>query len=111
MSLRRSATAVIERDTIWEGDVATEPWEVGWATEAVFFVRVLERETPTAGAQLRVQLSPDGMQWVNEGTTLADEGEPLIWGRIRHFGGWLRLTGEVPTGQRLRVIVYLSLKE
>ena len=111
MSLRRSATAVIERDTLWEEEVATEPWEVGWATEAIFFIRVLERDTPTAGASLRVQVSPDGMHWVDEGTTLTDDGEQLMWRRVSHFGGWLRLVGDMPTGQRLRVIAYLSLKE
>jgi hypothetical protein len=31
--------------------------------------------------------------------------------RVREFGGWLRLAGEVRPGRAARVIVYLSLKE
>ena len=41
MALRRSYTAVVERNALWQGDFATEPYEAAWASEAIFFVRAL----------------------------------------------------------------------
>ena len=35
----------------------------------------------------------------------------LAFCRVEHFGGWLRLAGEVPEGASVTVIVYLVLKE
>ena len=110
MTLRHAVTAVVERNTRWEGEVATEPWEVGWASEAIFFVRILDQDAPKT-ATLRIQVSPDGMEWVDEGPCLSHDGESLLWARVSHFGGWLRLAGSIPPGQHLQVIVYLSLKE
>ena len=46
---------------------ASEPYEAGWAREAVIFVRALKApkgEQPMA----RVEISPDGMRWMPEGT-------------------------------------------
>ncbi len=113
MTLRRSATAVLERNTRWQGDVETEPWEVGWASEAIFFVRLLDRDAAASlgGTQFRVQLSPDGIEWIDEGSTLLHNGESMMSIRVRHFGGWLRLAASIPPDQCLQVIVYLSLKE
>ena len=41
MALRRSYTAVVERNALWQGEFATEPYEAAWASEAIFFVRAL----------------------------------------------------------------------
>jgi hypothetical protein len=40
---------------------------------------------------------------------MQDEG--LTFGRVKHFGGWLRLAGNLPTNAQLNVIAYLALKE
>lgn len=110
--MRESQTFVIERNVEWRGRVATEPWEAGWATEAIFFVRVLDADSPVAETSLQVQLSPDGIRWSDEGTALALPAEPgQAFCRVTHFGNWLRLSGVIPDGARLRVIVYLVLKE
>ena len=59
----------------------------------------------------RVQISPDGIRWVDEGGVLTFQGrQELAALRVREFGGWLRLAGRVEGGST-RVIVYLSLKE
>lgn len=112
--MRESHTAVIERNVTWEGTFATEPYEVAWAGEALFFVRVLDRTHPPDRLAAYVQLSPDGIHWCNEGTVLpipmTGENE-LAFCRVDHFGGWLRLTGEVPEGASVTVIAYLVLKE
>ena len=44
MSMRQSHTAVVERNQLWEGDFITEPYEVGWSHEAIFFVQILRFE-------------------------------------------------------------------
>jgi hypothetical protein len=110
--MRQSFTAVVERNVTWQGEFAVEPYEAAWATEAIYFVRALEAANMPANAVARVQISPDGIRWCDEGTVVplpAEEG--LTFGRISHFGGWLRLVGNLPDGARLTVIVYLVLKE
>lgn len=110
--LRESTTTVIERNQVWRDRFETEPCEGGWAAEAIFFVRVLAVEGEVAGAVARVQLSPDGMHWCDEGTTvtLTGEADAVAFVRVRHFGGWLRLAGELPSGAALTVMAYLVLK-
>ena len=112
MGVRRSYTAVVERNVEWSGEFATEPYEAAWATEAIFFVRALA-VTGKAVIQARVQISPDGMHWCDEGTKLALPSSPdqTTFCKVRHFGGWLRLAGAVPENVSTRVIVYLTLKE
>ncbi len=109
---RQSYTAVIERNTVWSGSFATEPYEAAWAGEAVFFVRALEADGVPAGASARVQISPDGMHWCDEGTRLLlpAVSEAITFARVRDFGSWLRLAGELPPQARVRIIVYLTLK-
>lgn len=110
--MRESQTFVLERNVDWAGEFATEPWEAGWATEAIFFVRVLSSEGDIGLSTASVQLSPDGMHWCDEGTTMMLPSEAgVVCCRVRHFGGWLRLAGSVAAGARLRVIAYLALKE
>ena len=110
--MRQSHTAVVERNVEWEGNFATEPYEVSWASEALFFVRLLDAQGLDATVPLHIQISPDGMHWCDEGTTfpLYPDAE-LSWCRVSHFGGWLRLRGELATDQSARVIAYLHLKE
>ena len=112
MTMRQSYTATIEQNGAWEGAFATEPYEAAWAAEAVFFVRVLRAAGDPAGAWARVQLSPDGMHWCDEGASLHLPTLPgeVAFVRVAHFGGFLRLVGEVPEGAELRVMAYLALK-
>ena len=109
---RQSYTAVVERNRLWTGQFETEPYETAWAHEALFFIRALEASDGLAEATARVQISPDGMHWCNEGTLvhLPTTAGATTFGRIRHFGGWLRLAGRVPPGEQIQVIVYLALK-
>ena len=110
--MRQSHTAALELGTTWEGQFATEPYETAWASEALFFIRLLEGELP-AGTNAHVQIAPDGIHWVDEGTeiTLPTGPDDTTFGRVREFGGWLRLVGELPSGVSLPVIVHLVLKE
>jgi hypothetical protein len=108
--LRESYTAPVDRNVAWKGAFASEPYECAWAQEAIFFVRTLNAEGVALPALARVQISPDGMEWVDEGTIfLLKPRQGLAFAKVRHFGGWLRIVGEVPSGE-LRVLVHLVLK-
>ena len=111
--IRNAYTAVIARGDLWEAEVFTEPYEAAWAAEAVFFVHVLE-VTCGAGAVAvaQVQISPDGIRWVDEGAVLeiAARAEALAVARVTNFGGWLRLAVHVPEGAGIKVVATLALK-
>lgn len=111
--IRQSYTAVVERNQTWTGIFATEPYEAAWAGEAIFFVRALAAAGMPSDVQARVQISPDGIRWCDEGSAilLPAETERLTFTKVTHFGGWLRLVGTLPDGASLTVIVALSLKE
>lgn len=110
--MRQSFTAVVERNVDWQGEFATEPYETAWAGEAIYFIRALAATGMPADAVARVQISPDGIQWCDEGSTIPlPSGEGVTFGRVSHFGGWLRLVGKLSDSAQLRVIVYLALKE
>jgi hypothetical protein len=111
--MRQSHTAVVARNEAWSGGVATEPFEAAWASEAIAFLRVLEVPEGPPGGRLRVQVSPDGMRWCDEGSSIELPTDPDVptFVRLRHFGGWLRLAGALPDGVRAKVIAYLVLKE
>jgi hypothetical protein len=110
--MRQIHTAVLERFGTFSGDFATEPYEAGWAEEAIFFVRIDAVEGTEAALTGQVQISPDGMTWIDEGTLLPAVGQAgLVFVRVRHFGNWLRLAGRVSgRGGELRGTIYLCLK-
>lgn len=109
--LRESQTAVVARNETWTGTVATEPYEAGWAVEAVIFVRALEDAVGTPGTA-RIEFSPDGMRWIAEGTTFALPGkrDDTTVARVHHFGNWLRVAADLGDGVSLKVIVTFQLK-
>jgi hypothetical protein len=111
--MRESQTAVIERNVTWQGRFEIEPYETAWAGEAIYFVRALDAVRVAPRTVARVQISPDGIHWCDEGTELPIPTDPeqVTFCKIRHFGGWLRAIGELPDGAELAVIVYLVLKE
>ena len=108
--LRESYTAIVERSEALRGSFATEPYECGWAGEAIFFVRILERVGNLEGVTLHVQISPDGIRWCDEGTAITLGEEEVAFGKVAHFGNWLRLSGRLPDGASMRAIIALSLK-
>lgn len=110
--MRQSHSAIPERNVEWSGEFTVEPYEVAWATEAIYFARVLHAENLSSPVSARIQISPDGIHWCDEGSTLLVGPEPgVTFCRLSHFGGWLRAVGQVPQGGKLKVIIYLVLKE
>jgi hypothetical protein len=109
--MRMSTTAIVARNVEWSGAAASEQYEAGWAQTALIFVRAL-RDAVGAPGQAYVEISPDGMHWVREGTRFdlpANKGE-IGFARVRHFGNWLRVSGEFAEGSSLRVLVTLHLQ-
>ncbi len=111
--MRFSITQPLERHTDLTGDFATEPFECAWAAEALFFIRVQEAQGQNAGLSARVQISPDGIHWIDEGTDFGTiTGQGLSFVRVAQFGGWLRLAGSVRGDDaRFNVVINLVLKE
>lgn len=108
--LPESQSAVIARNETWQGSAETEPYEAGWAHEAIFFVRALKATGP-AGIAV-VEISPDGMHWVAEGTRFALPARPdeVTFARVRAFGTWLRLACTLPEGASATVVVTVHVK-
>lgn len=112
MAIRRSYTAIVERNVLWQGAFATEPYEAAWASEAIFFVRALDVSRDFAGTA-RVQISADGIHWVDEGTCfdLPTQKDAVSFCKVRHFGGFLRIQGTTGRQGSVVVLVSLALKE
>lgn len=108
--LRQSGSVVVERNVVWTGSCATEPLECGWASEAVIFVRALK---PASGIlpMARVEISPDGLRWVDEGTSfdLPSVHDAVTCARVRNFGGFLRVACDLGD-KSLTVLVTVHLK-
>ena len=111
--LRQSYTAVVERAERLRDQFSTEPYEAGWASEAVIFIKVIETMDPSAEIRAGVQISPDGVDWVDEGTTFSViRQEGLYFVKVAHFGNWLRVSGHVSgAADGVRALVYVVLKE
>jgi hypothetical protein len=111
--VRRSFTAVIEKNATFTAGFVTEPYEAGWASEARWFIRVLEFGGRDTVLRVTPQISPDGLFWCDEGTAPMVVYEPGLQSFAMHnFGQWLRLKGEVPGHDpSVKVMMYLALKE
>ena len=115
--MRQSLSVVLERNTILTGEFTTEPYEVAWASEARWFVRVLELRGVATKIEARTQISPDGLHWCDLGDSTVSLAAPGMasW-NVREFGGWLRLKGLVAgpggmgEGVGAKVLIYLVLK-
>jgi len=104
--------AVVERREPFVAIVQTHPFEAAWASEAIFFLRV-ESSDPAATLTAKVQISADGVRWIDEGTEfapIAGTGDYFV--RVGHLGGWLRLDGTITGGTAaMSLTVQLALKE
>ena len=110
--IRESHNAVITRNETWAGAAMTEPYEVGWASELIIFIRALSTPGGPDTAVARVQISADGMHWAEEGTQfpMPSRLDEVTFGKIREFGNWIRIATDIPVGSELKVLVTLSLK-
>lgn len=105
----QSQTAVLERNTTFTTDFASEPFEVAWAREARWYFQVLEGGDSIT---LFTQVSPDGINWVDlPEEPVVSEGTGMTTWPVREFGHWLRIRGTFSSATgRAKVRVYLALK-
>ena len=106
--LRESTTAVIVRGETWEGSFASEPFEAGWATEAVVFAQT-EGDHPDL--EISVEVSPDGIHWIRRAAATLAASAELVEVPLTSFGNWIRVvvTGAM-SESTARVLVRLNLK-
>ncbi|MGL3148928.1 hypothetical protein ACSS7Z_01080 [Microbacterium sp. A82] len=111
--MRQSQSAVLERGVDLVGSHATEPFEVGWAGEARWYVQFL-RPAPGTEVEFRVQISPNGLQWIDHDliVPVTSEAVGLLSIPVSTFGHWLRLRSEQTSGDDAPMLrIYLELKE
>lgn len=81
------------------GTFATEPYEAGWADEALALIYVRETAGRAPVLTVRAQISVDGARWFDHpAPPLRVEkagGHSLP---LAQFGNWLRLAGEIAGG-------------
>ena len=101
--MRQFQTSVLELRTAISSGFATEPYECGWASEAIFFIRA-ESEWPP-DLEPVIQISADGIRWLDDGEGHRFEAPTGGFVRAGYFGGWLRVrfqgAGEVVGSIRL----------
>jgi len=109
--LPENLTAVVARNETWTGQSASEPYEAGWAKEAIVFVRALKEpkgELPKA----RIEISADGMHWCAEGSEFALPAakDAVTFQRLAHFGNFMRVAATLQDGSEITVLVTFHLK-
>jgi hypothetical protein len=94
--MRQSQSAVMERGVELERVHETEPFEVAWAGEARWYIQFL-RPAPGSEVEFRVQISPDGINWVDHEhqPPVVSEAVGLLSVSVERFGHWLRLRSEL----------------
>jgi kynurenine formamidase len=106
--MKQFYTVVLDRMTTFSGKLDSEPYEAGWADEAIAFVRVHDLKEGSK-VSFHVQISPDGINWIDEGTPAKEvTAVGVDFLRVREFGGWLRLC--IESHDECKVTTYLSLK-
>lgn len=109
--LPENLTAIVARNETWTGASASEPYEAGWAKEAIVFVRALK---PPSGSlpQARIEISADGMHWCHEGSRfdLPAAENAVTFQRVAHFGNFLRVAVDLPEGAEITVLVSMHFK-
>ena len=110
--LKRSFTAVVERNVTVSGRLETEPYETAWAGEARWFVHVLSAD-PKTTLQIASEISPDGLTWCpHEAPAAKRLGPGLITLPLTMLSPWQRLVlTSQPAEDPVKVIVYLTLRE
>lgn len=111
--MRNFYASAVERRIVITKALASHPMEAGWASEAIFFLLVEEVDGENTELNARVDISVDGINWIDEGTAFQPIDKPgHYFARVKHFGNWLRVSG-ILTGKspRIKLSVHLHLKE
>jgi hypothetical protein len=81
------------------GTYELEPYEAGWAAEALAMVYVREAHGDAPKLRLTAQISVDGVRWIDMPHALGPITQPGGYVlSLTGFGNWLRLAGEASGG-------------
>lgn len=110
--LKRSFTAVVERNVTFQGRLETEPYETAWAGEARWFIHVLSAD-PHTTLSISSEISPDGLTWCpHEAAPVSRMGPGLLSLPLKMLSPWQRLVLTAqPQADAVKVIAYLTLRE
>ena len=111
--MRQSQSAVLERGVDLVDIHDTEPFEVAWAGEARWYVHFLRPAVGTV-VEFRVQISPDGLNWIDHEAIapLEFDATGFLSIPVTGFGHWLRLRSTRTAGAESPMLrIYLELKE
>lgn len=109
--MRDAYTAILVQGENWSGYCESEPYEAPWASEALIFLRLLDGTTTPGGIVAKVQVSPDGMHWADEGATVEiPKADEVTFVKVREFGHYLRLVATLPDDVECILHVTASLK-
>ena len=90
--MRQFQTTVLDFKFAYSTPFESSPFEAAWASEAIYFIRVEEVAGLPAELTAHVQISVDGIRWVDEGASIGpitSVGNYFM--KVSHFGGFLRL--------------------
>jgi|GEM_PF-875668 len=108
------ASAVERRITVDTEDkvFTSHPMEAGWASEAICFLIVEEIDGVNSVLDAMVQISADGINWIDEGTLIPGITQAgHYFAKVSHFGNWLRVEGRLGgKGTTVKISVHLHLK-
>jgi hypothetical protein len=109
--MRQFQASAVERRIYFKTHLTSHPMEAGWASEAIFFL-IIEEIKGSATVKAHVEISPDGINWIKEGSTFPEITAPgHYFCKVRHFGNWLRVHGEILGGDaEIKASVQLHLK-
>ena len=109
--MRQFQASAVERRIYFKTHITSHPMEAGWASEAIFFL-IVEEIKGAATVKAHVEISPDGINWIKEGSIFPEITQPgFYFCKVSHFGNWLRVNGEiVGADAEIKASVQLHLK-
>jgi len=107
--MQTTYTSVLARRIWIDSQYATLPYEAGWATEAVLFLQV---EGTHPELEMSAEVSPDGINWIRRGSSVAlRPSDSIAELPLTVFGNWLRLVVDgASTASPARVLIHVNLK-
>lgn len=110
--MKNFQASAVERRIVVIDDFASHPMEAGWASEAIFFLIIEEINGDNTILNASVQISADGINWIDEGATFSKINKPgHYFAKVSCFGNWLRVNANLQgLNPQIKVSVHLHLK-
>ena len=107
--MKQFNAAHLEIKKLFTEGFETHPYEVGWADEVIFFILV-EDIIGSGTLNAKVQISLDGIHWVDEGTAFTPiTSKGLHFVKLSHFGNYIRLKTDIE-GAEFKMQIQIASK-